>query len=205
MVVASLTSNIGGEHFVRALKSGQNAVDLKIKLAKKDLPVLSLIITNQSRSGKLINLVQDVPVRVLNWDMVKDLGPPKLSVHELKLKLPPLDSLKKLIDKMSHLDTKMILRGDNLGNLEFKLSNDELTVKTEFACSNVVAGNPIYSEIQVDIRDFSKIMGLSSIHPTAVDCYIYRDLGLVIQGFVAGGLGQDRKAVSISFHISQID
>ncbi|KAJ3089183.1 hypothetical protein HK102_007012, partial [Quaeritorhiza haematococci] len=68
---------LAGEHFVRGLKSTQNAPEVTMKLTKKEnLPVLSLNITSQSRNGKRICLVQDIPVRVLSPQQANDLKEP---------------------------------------------------------------------------------------------------------------------------------
>jgi hypothetical protein len=50
-----------GEHFIKSLKSGQKAVKVEMKLSKKNgLAVLSFLITTSTRTGKFMQLVQDV-------------------------------------------------------------------------------------------------------------------------------------------------
>ncbi|RUS19649.1 Hus1-like protein-domain-containing protein [Endogone sp. FLAS-F59071] len=65
------------DYLLRALRSAQNAVDVMMKLTKKNgVPLLSLIMSHSSRGGKRLELVQDIPVKVLSPNQMASLKEP---------------------------------------------------------------------------------------------------------------------------------
>lgn len=57
---------IATDTFLQALKSAQNAVDVLMRLTKKDKdPLLSFCIANASHSGARLEIVQDILIKVL--------------------------------------------------------------------------------------------------------------------------------------------
>lgn len=202
---------ISGEHLTRAVKSGSTSIELKIKLAKKDnLAILCLLITNQSRSGKPISLIQDVPVRVLNYEMALEASydPPTTSpIPDLKIRMPQLESIRKVLDRMIKFDPLIRVCCNREGRFKLKSITKDLYVESEFEIiptrlerGSVAPENRAFTESLVHCKEFSHIIGLSYIRPTAVECMVFKDY-LVVKGYISSGDHAETRLVEITFKL----
>jgi hypothetical protein len=196
---------MSGEHFLRAIKSCQNAVSVTMKLAKKGLPVLSLGISNQSRSGKYIHLVQDVPCRVVAPTIAETLSKPVLPRPDVRLKCPSFSILKSMVEKLKTISHDLSLTAKSIGELELKISTESLKIKSTFSELNVLH-EPLEHEVEqcemvIDCRDLLKIVPCQIFHPTMILLSFYPLHGLQIDAVLDHSRGSNEPIVCLSYLI----
>lgn len=158
-------------------------------------------------SGKEVLLVQDIPVRVLPPSIAMELKEPRLPTPDMAIKLPSLETLRQITDRLKHLnpDHMITLRANQAGQLELISETSSLKVKTEFSGLNMRGNNVLiqrserypFTQMQIDVRDFLKILPCSIMHPV-MECVFYNSYGLVVKGYVQDGI---ENTVTLSFHI----
>jgi hypothetical protein len=188
---------------MRAVKSGQNASMISMKLTKKGLPVLCLTISNQSRSGKFIQLVQDIPVRVLPPAVAETLSVLPRIDPDVILKCPSLPVMKTIVEKLKALDHQLIFSA-NESQLLLKTKTDTLSVQVQFKNLQLDLQDSDseneYVEIGIDARDLLKIFSCHVLHPSLVTMSLTRSFGLFIEASLKDGQNK-RPLVSISYSI----
>ncbi|KAL2912765.1 Checkpoint protein hus1 [Polyrhizophydium stewartii] len=180
---------VNGDHLLRALKSGSKSVQMIMRLSKKEgLPVLSFTITNQSRTGKLVILVQDVPVRVISPEKTEEFREPVAPEPDVHILMPPILTLRTIAERMKSISQRLILSANMGGQLTMSVSNDIVKVQTFFndlinpqldPTQVDVATHPStgrsrteFAEAEVDIRDFIKFVQCYQLHPSKILCCI---------------------------------
>ncbi|KAJ3272629.1 DNA damage checkpoint control protein [Terramyces sp. JEL0728] len=170
-----------GEHFVKALKSAQSSISVTMKLTRRELPYLSLTITNQSRTGKHLQLVQDIPVKVIPPSSAVDLGEPEMPDPTLSLQFPPIIVLKKLIEKMKNLANTLTISATTNGVLEFEIQTEMLSVCSKYKDMQIYQDATQNSaHVKVDIGDFIKFIQCYQINPNKIVCNIMEQQGIVL-------------------------
>ncbi|KAI8923330.1 checkpoint protein Hus1/Mec3 [Entophlyctis helioformis] len=184
---------LNGDHLLRALRSGQKASQVVMRLTKKDnLPVLSFTITNQSRQGKMIVLVQDVPVRVISPDKTDEFREPMPTSPEVMIMLPPIHTVRTVAERMRSIGQRLVLSGNMAGQFSMSVSNDIVRVQTFFKdLVNVNQQSELeqpssrrspteFVVVEVDIRDFIKFVQCYQVHPTKIVCFMYERQSLLL-------------------------
>ncbi|KAJ3324635.1 DNA damage checkpoint control protein [Boothiomyces sp. JEL0866] len=170
-----------GEHFVKALKSAHSSISVTMKLTRRELPYLSLTITNQSRTGKHLQLVQDIPVKVIPPSSAGDLCEPEMPEPTISLQFPPIIVLKKLVEKMKGLANTLTISASTNGELEFEIQTEMLSVCSRYKDMLVYHdGTQNSAHIKVDIGDFMKFIQCYQINPNKIVCNIIEQQGLVL-------------------------
>ncbi|KAJ3289563.1 hypothetical protein HK104_007379 [Borealophlyctis nickersoniae] len=204
----SIWMELSGELFVRALKSSQQASDVTMKLTKKqNLPTLSFSITNQSRSGKPVLLVQDVPIRVLSVREAEELKEPVIVDYQVHILLPQLHHVRTITERMKAIGTHLLVSANMSGEFTLKVETDAVKVETffknlinpELDPSQVDVSeqpsmnrNPhTFAEVRVDVRDFAKFLHSSVINPRNVVCCIIEGIGLMLYVYLGEGTDGD--------------
>jgi hypothetical protein len=176
-----------------------------MKLTKKGLPVLSLGISNQSRSGKYVHLVQDVPCRVIAPAVAETLSKPSLPRPDLRLKCPSLGTLKSMIDKVKTISHDIAIKASSHGELEFLTITDTLKIKTKFKNLNItgqaLAHEQDEAELVVDCRDILKVVPCVSFHPTMVLFSFIPSHGLQIDAVLDHSRGASEPIACLSYLI----
>ncbi|KAJ8323358.1 hypothetical protein BDEG_22709 [Batrachochytrium dendrobatidis JEL423] len=180
---------VKGDHLLRALKSGQKSVQMIMRLSKKQgLPVLSFTITNQSRIGKLIILVQDVPVRVISPDKTHEFREPATPDFDVHILMPPILSVRNIAERMKAVGQRLVISANMSGQLTMGVSNDIVKIQTFFkdlinpildpvqvdvlTCASTNRNKAEFAEVEVDIRDFIKFVQCYQLHPSKILCCI---------------------------------
>ncbi|KAI8897800.1 checkpoint protein Hus1/Mec3 [Globomyces pollinis-pini] len=192
-----------GEHLTRALKSSQSSQHVSMKLTKKGgLPVLSLVINNQTKSGKYVQLVQDIPVRVLPPIIAEELNEPSLPIPNLVIQLPQLHNLRRMYDRIKHISNNLTIFGNSNGNLNFTMITETLTSQIEFNNLNVsdsINNHP--TKVCVDTRDFGKFIQTYLIDPTKIICYFFSDHGLKLETFLDYSMEGNSPVITVTYYI----
>ncbi|KAJ3331001.1 DNA damage checkpoint control protein, partial [Kappamyces sp. JEL0680] len=116
---------------------------------------------------------------------------PRMPMADITIKLPPLEKLRKLTDRLKPLGSGEMTVGANLaGQLELSVQTDTICVKTEFHDQDDVLDEDLpvlvsqrrdtqFNEMLVGIADFGLTLSMAAMRPTAVECSIYRNIGLM--------------------------
>ncbi|KAI8908119.1 checkpoint protein Hus1/Mec3 [Powellomyces hirtus] len=200
---------VSAEQFVRGLKSCHQALDVKLKLAKKDgWPMLSLNITNSSRTGNRLYLTQDIPVRVLQSDESAELTEPEVESQQVHILLPPLNDLKTIAERLKAIGTHVVVAANMNGELVLKVVADAVRVETSFkGLINPELGQPdgtpaptpqtalkhrtAFAHVRVDMRDFVKFLHSSIVNPKNVICCIVDGQSLLLYVYLGQNTDSD--------------
>ncbi|XP_066935496.1 checkpoint protein HUS1-like isoform X1 [Clytia hemisphaerica] len=121
------------ENLLRALKSGQNAQCIKIKLVKKQTPCLMFEVSLPSMTAHTRVVVHDIPVAVIPTRFWENFQRPILPAYDIKISLPNLKILKNIIERMKNISGFMVLSASQNGNLSCKVETEEVTATTYFS------------------------------------------------------------------------
>ncbi|KAG5463643.1 MAG: checkpoint protein Hus1/Mec3 [Olpidium bornovanus] len=191
------------EFLVRALRSAQSAAETVMRLTKKDgSPVLSFGITIFNRGGKPLDLVQDVPVRVMSPQQMAEVREPLCPEPDVHIMMPPLLNVRIIVERMKTMADNLIVAANMSGELLFKVETPSVRVETRFAgLTNPPLDVPpeelprrasslrdprLFAEARVDLRSFAKFLHSHHVLPTNVVCCVRWDAGRR-----SGGRGTD--------------
>ncbi|KAJ5078454.1 checkpoint protein [Anaeramoeba ignava] len=166
-----------------ALKSGSNIQEkISMKLTKKESNPFITITINSDESKMIVT--HDVPVQVLTPQNLEQHPEPTLPEPEVKIMMPRLEVLQKVIEKMKNLSDFLIIEGDMGGNLKLKVETDVVTAETSFSNLDIVhfqelespqANEDIKAVSKLDIKKFSRALLCSIIKPSDVACCFIRN------------------------------
>ncbi|KAI8815561.1 checkpoint protein Hus1/Mec3 [Fimicolochytrium jonesii] len=200
---------VAGDLLVRALRSALSAVDVKVKLTKKDgWPMLAFYITNASKTGNRVYLTQDVPVRILPQQEAQELAEPVVGDQQVHILLPPIQDVRNIAERMKSLGSHIVVGANMSGEFVLKISADGAKVETSFkglvnpelsqadgtpcsALQTVPRERHNFAEVRVDMRDFIKFLHSSIVNPKHVVCCIVDGQSLLLYVYLGNGVDQD--------------
>lgn len=208
------------------MKSTQNSIEVLIKLTKKDgWPLLSfniiqqvrrflfifdpllscVLILQQSRAERRIQVIQDVPVRVLSPQQQQAFHEPLVPEPQVHIMMPPLGSLKTISDRMKSLSSAVVIEANMAGEFVMKMDTDAVSVETRFEGlinpeldptqvdlsqqPSMTRDPKAFASVRVDIKDFLKFLATHLVNPSNVVCCIIEGHGLVFYVYVGGAEG----------------
>ncbi|KAJ1734557.1 Checkpoint protein hus1 [Coemansia biformis] len=204
----------------RALKSAQGALRTTLKLAKKQgLPVLSLVIQNQSGTGRELTLTQDVPVRVLTPQQMDAIREPLVPDSQVHIMMPPLNSVRSIAERIKAMGDRVAVSANRDGEVTLRVSNDLVEITTFFRGLENLAydatqdANPtpdrapteFYTAV-VDMKNFLRFLQSYHVAPRNIVCCIIEHHALVFYvyigsaGYGAGALN-DQTCGSLTYFI----
>ncbi|XP_029954934.1 checkpoint protein HUS1 [Salarias fasciatus] len=175
------------ENLSRALRTLQNAKVLKVKLAKKHCPCLTIAaeLPTLSSVGKVVT--HTVPVDVIPRRLWHELKEPSMPDFDVSIYLPPLKTMKNVVDRMKNLSNFLVVKANLNGEMNLKIETDLVSVSTHFRD----LGNPPWgddasqdggpsqsrdpdsmAEARVDIRRLQQFLMGQQINPTKAMCNI---------------------------------
>ncbi|KAI8843643.1 checkpoint protein Hus1/Mec3 [Chytridium lagenaria] len=191
--IESLHSNqiwldVPSEHLTRALKSAMMSDEIIMKLAKRNaMPVLSIVGRSTTRAGKSLHITQDIPVKVISPSDASLIREPTITEPEIGVILPPLHSLKNIMDKLRLIHNRVLLRASTSGELKITLEADNVKIISQFNNLRVEAldghrgsqDQERAAEAYVDIKDLLKFCSCTVLNPSSVACQFSKDNGLL--------------------------
>ncbi|CAN9506054.1 unnamed protein product [Ophioblennius macclurei] len=180
------------ENLSRALKTLQNAKVLKIKLTKKHSPCLTLIAELPTMSSVSRVVTHDVPVDVIPRRLWHELKEPNMPDFDVSIYLPPLKTMKNVVDRMKNLSNFLEIKANMSGEMNLKIDTDLVSISTHFKD----LGNPPWgddgaagassqdgaasqsrdkettAEARVDIRRLQQFLTGQQVNPTKAMCNI---------------------------------
>ncbi|KAJ1959921.1 Checkpoint protein hus1 [Dipsacomyces acuminosporus] len=198
------------DNLQRALKSAQGALRTTLKLTKKQgLPVLSLVILNQSSTGREMTLCQDVPVRVLSPLQMEAIREPLVPDSQVHIMVPPLNSVRSVAERMKSMGDRVAISANKEGEMTIRVSNDLVEITTFFrGLENLTydstqepSANPtpdrspsdFYTAV-VDMKNFLRFLQSYHVAPKNIVCCIIEQHAVVFYVYIgstgyAGGVG----------------
>jgi HUS1 checkpoint protein len=178
------------DKLLKALKSGQAAHDITMKLTKKTNPAgafLSFgIEVNQSQS---ITVVQEVPVTVMTQEQFQHLSEPKLPEPDVYIMLPPAKALRPIIEHMKNVDQYLQVQANMNGELTLKVETEMFTIGTFFhklehpqmeGVPAATANPDKVATVKVDIKKFHKSLYSYQVAPSNIVCCMFEQQALVL-------------------------
>lgn len=175
------------ENLYRALKSGQYSTETLIKLTKKNSSAfLSIAIElNQAQS---IAVVHDIPV-LIHPKLHKKLVEPKFPNPTIYILMPPLKTIRPIIEKMKNLEQYIYITANMNGELTFKVETELFSIGSFFRGLEhpQLEGMPPptpdatkQARVKVDAKKFYKSLYSHQILPQSVICCLFEKRALVL-------------------------
>jgi HUS1 checkpoint protein len=183
-----ISFKINLEYLLKGLQSGTGAQEVFMKLTKKGgTAYLSFaIITNVARS---VSITQEIPVLIQTPVQLQEYTEPVLPDPEVYIMMPPLKSLKNVVERMKNIDNYLILQANMAGELTLKVQTDNISVATFYrklehphieGKETPVTSSEQKAKVKVDVKKFSKFLFSHVIVPKNVICCIVEDTALVL-------------------------
>lgn len=137
--------------------------------------------------------------------------------------LPPLKAVKKMVDRMKKLSTRLTLACDMKGNLKFRVETDTVQVTTHYsdlvhprlaanlgqqeyrqpAQTPAIEGAEEWITATVDIRAFIKFLQCQNLAVRDIVCCLSRERGLLMYAYIGHPalVEADHIAGVMSYHI----
>lgn len=180
---------VAPESLSRALRTVQNSRALKVKLTRKHCPCLTFSAELPSLSSVSRVVTHDVPVDVIPRKLWHELKEPHLPDFDVSVYLPPLKTLKNVVDRMKNLSNFLVLEANLKGEMNLKIETDLVSVTTHFKD----LGNPPWDEgsqreaeamaqARVDVRKLQQFLQGQQVHPSKALCNLvhHRLLHLIL-------------------------
>ncbi|MFT7800215.1 checkpoint protein HUS1 [Arapaima gigas] len=174
------------ENLSRALRTTQHAKSLKIKLTKKHCPCLTVAADLPSLSSLSRVVTHDIPVDVIPRKLWQDFKEPSVPDFDVSIYLPPLKTMKNVIDRMKNLSNFLVLEANKNGEMNLKIETDLVSVSTHFKD----LGNPPWddddsqggsqecakmAQVRVDIKRLQQFLTSQQVNPNKAVCNIVRE------------------------------
>nr|XP_006216632.1 checkpoint protein HUS1 isoform X1 [Vicugna pacos] len=170
------------ENLSRALKTGQNARALKVKLTNKHFPCLTVSIELLSVSSSSRVVTHDIPVKVIPRRLWRDLQEPTVPAADVSIYLPVLKTMKSVVEKMKNISNHLIMEANLNGELNLRIETELVSVTTHFKD----LGNPPpasghasqdhdperMTEVHVDVRKLLQFLAGQQGNPSKATCNI---------------------------------
>lgn len=126
-----ITLHVQIDHLERALKSGQTAHEVNVKLAKRgSSAILSFVADIQM--PQVMTISQDVPVVVLPGTHMSSLSEPVLPNPDVHIFLPKLKALRGVVDHLKNLADSMTISANMAGELSLQVETSNVLINTTY-------------------------------------------------------------------------
>jgi len=183
-----ISFNINLDNLLRGLKSGQYAQEILVKLTKKKgQPYLSLLI--EKTATQTMQVVQDIPIQLLSAAQLSALNEPTLPDPEVYIMMPPLKSLRNVVDRMKNIDQYLTIQANMAGELTLKVETEAVSIATfyrQLEHPHIEGKSPPRidkeqtASVKVDIKKFSRFLYSYQVAPSNVICCIVASMAMVL-------------------------
>lgn len=171
----------------RGLRTLHNAKVLKVKLTKKHCPCLTVAAELPTMSSASKVVTHNVPVDVIPRRLWHELKEPSVPDFDVSIYLPPLKTMKNVVDRMKNLSNFLVIEASQRGEMNLRIQTDLVSVSTHFRD----LGNPPWgdatseegggsrsgdpgamAEARVDIRRLQQFLMGQQVNPSKAMCNI---------------------------------
>ncbi|KAK7466828.1 hypothetical protein BaRGS_00037095 [Batillaria attramentaria] len=182
------------ENLLRALKTGQSARWIKLKLTNKHTPCLTVEVDLPTVGSHQRLAVHDIPITIIKRRNWADYAEPEMPNFDVSIAMPALKMLKNVVDKMKNISNFVVLSANQSGEMKLSVETDMVSVNTHFrdlfnpswrhdggddAGENPRASQRDPSEFaqaRIDIRRFSQFLSGQQVNPNRVICSEFTSL-----------------------------
>uniref|UniRef100_H3D7M2 Checkpoint protein n=1 Tax=Tetraodon nigroviridis TaxID=99883 RepID=H3D7M2_TETNG len=181
---------VAPDNLFRALKTIQNAKSVKVKLTNKHCPCLTIAAELPTLSNVSRVVTHDIPVDVIPRRLWHEFKEPSVPDFHVSIYLPPLKTMKNVVDRMKNLSNFLIIEANLSGEMNLKIETDLVSVTTHFTA----LGNPPWgdeasqdggpshsrdpadmAQARVDIRKLQQFLMGQQVNPSKAMCNIVHD------------------------------
>ncbi|KAM9701200.1 checkpoint protein HUS1 isoform 1-T1 [Menidia menidia] len=173
------------ENLSRALRTVQTAKSLKVKLTRKHCPCLTVAAELPTLSSASRVVTHDVPLDIIPRRLWHELKEPDVPDFDVSIYLPPLKTMKNVVDRMKNLSNFLVIEANLNGEMNLKIQTDLVSVTTHFKdLGNPPWGGPgsqeggpsqnrdpdLMAEVRVDVRRLQQLLVGQQVHPSRALC-----------------------------------
>ncbi|XP_077579239.1 checkpoint protein HUS1 [Stigmatopora nigra] len=171
---------VTAENLYRALRTVQDAKNVKVKLTNKHCPCLTVVAELPTLSSVSRVVTHDVPVEVVPRRLWHEFHEPGVPDFDVSVYLPPLKTMKNVVDRMKNLSDFLVAEADSGGRMTLKMETDLVSVTTYFKD----LGSPQLEErrdtttttttaqARVDIKKLQQFLAAQQVNPSKAICNI---------------------------------
>ncbi|KNE67366.1 hypothetical protein AMAG_11833 [Allomyces macrogynus ATCC 38327] len=185
----------------RAVKSMATAHAVTVKLARNPTPVLAMTMVAESKAGaRPVVVHHDVPIRVLKRSAIDELREPRMPWSDVYVALPPLATLRAMIDRIKAMGATHLTLASRHGLGELRIRAETPNVQFETVIGRLEHARVVdergqdagpaplatalradqLAEVTVATADFSRVMQCHVAHPTQVVLAIHHQVCAVV-------------------------
>lgn len=170
---------IGLSQLSKALASGKYSSQCQIKLVKRDNKACLCIETKANESIMSVDVLHDIPIRVLKPTEVIYYMPPEIPAPRVALDLPKNKLMKTIVDKMLKFSKHVSITAYQSGRLVLKAEHSSAVIRTYYNGMQpryVGAMDPIsdvdnQASVKLNLRKLSTVLNLNNLmYDTASLC-----------------------------------
>lgn len=173
-------------HLARALRSAGGASSVKLQLTNKRRPCLTVAAELALRTGHTRMVVHDLPVRVLPCRAWAECPqPPRLPSPDVSVHLPPLRTLRSIVERMANLSQHVLLEASRRGRMHLSIDTSAVSIRSSFENlghppraqqDGAEDGDPEgMAQVRVDNRRLLHFFEAQQMNPTTALCNIRSD------------------------------
>ncbi|CEO97526.1 Checkpoint protein [Plasmodiophora brassicae] len=117
-------------NLIRALRSSQGALETYVVLEEKNNHAFLTFEIRKERDDA--GLRQGVPVQLQVASRIKDFEEPRVESPDVKIKMPNLRILSRIIDRMKSIEDKLTIMASTDGQAVFSVRNDMAEIRTMY-------------------------------------------------------------------------
>ncbi|CAO1618742.1 unnamed protein product [Parajaminaea phylloscopi] len=123
--------DIATDMLLQALKSGQNAVDVMIRLAKRDKdPLLSFAIANASHTGAKLEIAQEILIKILRPAESLSIKEPLCPDPDVHIYLPKLYKVRTVAERMKAVASHIYISANHSEEFMMSVAQPEIRMET---------------------------------------------------------------------------
>lgn len=186
MSESKITLEVETDKLLKAVKSGQSAHEITMKLTKKPgTPGGFLSFGIELNQAQSMSVVHDVPVELISLEQYSQFNEPLLPDASVAITLPPLKSIRPVVDHMKNVDQYLTIGVGTTGELVLSVQTERFSVNAYWSQLEIPtyaqdnqpsSSQPRQVKAQVDIKKFSKSLNILSVAPLPVYCVLYPEM-----------------------------
>lgn len=191
---------------LKALRSADPSSRITLKLTKKrERPCLTFEIASDA-----LSVIQDVPVTIVDHDKLAEFLEPELPDPKVKIRMPPLKSLRTVVDRLRSVDDRDILRitASSNGEMVLQVENEMVNIKTFYKGLSLEKKEASQQQVVVSAsccvstRKFQNALAAHNLRSDfVVGCIIEHHAFVLFLRLGDGGKGGAASLGSITYYI----
>lgn len=146
------------QNLSRAIKSGERAMRIVIKLTKKNGRAFLTFEISET-----VGITQEVPVMLQSLKSLAEYAEPHMPEPEVQLSMPNLTSLKSVIERMKSVSDQVTIEASSTGRLQFCVETEMVTIRTHYKDLCLKTGQDDGAE-EEEVREAHATLSIKKLH-----------------------------------------